>query len=201
MDLLIDPALLPATLTGVPMSDEEFAAFCDEHPDLSFETTAEGDLLVMPQIDTLTGARNIEIGFQLKRWTRQDKRGIAYDSSTGFVTPDGARKSPDAAWVSKSRIAEMDPTVLGKFWRLCPDFVIELKSETDRLPNLRKKMREWISNGAALAWLVDPETRTVEIYRAVTVEPEILNQAERVAGEGPVGGFVLELAPVWSPVA
>lgn len=165
MDLVIDRAFLPAILTAAPMTDDEFLSFCNEHPGLSFETTAQGELIVTPQTYSLTGARNSEITFQVHRWTRQDRRGVAFDSSTGFVTPDGARRSPDAAWVLKSRVAGLDPAHFGKFWRLCPDFVIELKSESDRLPRLQKKMREWIASGASLAWLLDPETRTVEIYR------------------------------------
>lgn len=201
MGLLIDQAYLPATLTATPMTDDEFLEFCNEHPDLSFETTAEGELLVMPRSFTLTGARNHEIGLQLGLWTRSDRRGMAFDSSTGFVTPDGARRSPDAAWIQKSRIAAIDPGSYGKFWRLCPDFVVELRSESDRLPRLRKKMREWIANGAVLAWLLDPETRTVEVYRSGREEPEVLSDPATVAGEGPVDGFVLDLAPVWDPAA
>lgn len=201
MDLVIDQAFLPAILTAAPMTDDEFLAFCNEHPDLSFETTPEGELVVMPQTYTLTGARNHEIGLQMGIWTRADRRGIAFDSSTGFVTPDGARRSPDAAWVLKSRAAELDPAQLGKFWRLCPDFVIELKSESDRLPRRRKKMHEWIANGASVAWLLDPETRTVEIYRPGRDEAEVLTDPATVTGEGPVSGFVLELGPVWDPMS
>ena len=201
MDLVIDQAFLPAILTAAPMTDDEFLAFCNDHPDLSFETTPDGELLVMPQTFTLTGARNSEITFQVQRWTRQDRRGVACDSSTGFVTPDGARRSPDAAWVLKSRAATLDPAHFSKFWRLCPDFVIELKSESDRLPRLRKKMREWIANGASLAWLLDPETRQVEIYRGGREDAELLTNPATVEGEGPVAGFVLELAPVWDPMS
>ncbi|MBM3737367.1 MAG: Uma2 family endonuclease [Acidobacteria bacterium] len=182
------------------MTDEEFLAFCNQHPDLSFETTAGGELLAMPQPYTLTGARNSEIVFQLQGWARRDRRGVVFDSSTGFVTPDGARKSPDAAWVLKTRIAGLDPSSYLKFWRLCPDFVIELKSESDRLTQLRKKMREWIANGAGLAWLIDPASRTVEVYRSGTAEPTILTNPPAVSGDGPLAGFVLDLAPVWDPV-
>ena len=198
---MIDQAFLPAILTAAPMTDDEFLVFCHDHPDLSFETTPEGELIVMPQTYTLTGARNHEIGLQVGIWTRADRRGMAFDSSTGFVTPDGARRSPDAAWVLKSRVAAIEPAHFGKFWRLCPDFVIELKSESDRLPRLRKKMGEWIANGASLAWLLDPETRQVEIYRAGREDAEVLTNPAKVAGEGPVAGFELETAPMWDPLA
>src|SRR5450432_1654744 len=102
MALVIDGAFLPATLTAPPMTDEEFAAFCAEHPDLFFEMTAEGDLVVMPPTRSLTGARNCQISGQLLIWALKDGRGIATDSSTGFVLANGARRSPDCAWTLKS---------------------------------------------------------------------------------------------------
>jgi len=200
MAFLIDQAYLPAILTAAPMSDEEFAAFCNEHPDLSFETTAEGELLVRPHTFTLTGARNNEISFQLQGWARRDQRGVAFDSSTGFVIPNGARKSPDSAWVAKERIAALDPETIHRYWRICPDFVIELKSESDRPRALRAKMKEWLANGAQLGWLIDQETRTVEIYRQGRDHAEVLADPVAVSGEGPVEGFVLELPPVWNPL-
>jgi len=197
MAFLVDEAYLPAVLTVGPMSDEQFVELCAQHPDLSFEVTAEGDLIVMPQAVTMTGARNSEIGGQLRDWARQQQLGLTFDSSTGWVLPNGARRSPDAAWVSRQRARSLgDP---GGFWRLCPEFVIELKSESGRMRALREKMTEWITNGAQLAWLIDPETRTVEIYRP-GVAVEVLMDPREVAGEGPVDGFVLKMAPVWNPL-
>ena len=200
MAFLIDEAFLPATLTAPSMTDQQFAEFCSEHPDLSFETTAEGFLIVMPPNYTLTGARNSRIDFQLCGWAIQDKRGVANDSCTGYVLPNGARRSPDASWVSKSGIRGLSPESLQAYWRLCPDFVIELRSKFDRLDTLREKMREWMANGAKLGWLIDPDRRAVEIYRPGR-EPELLIGLESIAGEGPVEGFLLQLAPVWDPLA
>lgn len=199
MPFLLDEAFLPAVLTVRPMTDEEFASFCAEHPDLSFEMTADGELVVMPPTFSLTGARNSEIAVQLGTWSRRDKRGVSFDSSAGWVLPNGARRSPDAGWVLRSRIAELGQNKRGGYWHLCPDFVIELKSESDRLRTLRKKMKEWIANGARLGWLIDPETRVVEIYRP-GVEPQTLAAPAVLHGEGPVEGFVLDLAPVWDPL-
>ena len=199
MAFLVDQSYLPATLTARPMSDDEFTRLCAEHPDLSFEMTGEGDLIVMPPTYSLTGARNSEIGAQLRGWARQDGRGVVCDSSTGFVLPNGARRSPDVAWIRKDRVRQLDPESLERYWRLCPDFVIELRSKSDRLPNLRDKMREWLANGAELGWLIDPEARSIEVYRPDR-EPEILTGAKTAAGEGPVAGFVLDLGPVWNPL-
>ena len=199
MALMIE-SFLPATLTAPPMTDQEFADFCAEHADLTFEMTAEGELVVMPATFSLTGARNCEICRQLGNWVIQDATGIVSDSSTGFVLPNGARRSPDAAWTTKLAIRQLSPESLAGYWHLCPAFVIELRSQSDRLRVLREKMQEYIANGAQLAWLIDPETRSVEVYRHHR-EPELLQDPETVAGEGPVAGFVLDLRPVWDPFA
>src|SRR5215468_69131 len=98
MALVLEDAFLPATLSAPPMTDEEFAEFCAEHPDLFFEMTAEGEIIVMPPTYSLTGARNAEISGQLRNWAKSDGRGMYTDSSSGFVLPNGARRSPDAAW-------------------------------------------------------------------------------------------------------
>ena len=196
---MIDDVFLPATLTAHPMTDDEFAEFCAGHPDLFFEMTAEGEIIVMPPNYSLTGARNSEIDTQLRTWARIDGRGIACDSSTGFVLPNGARRSPDASWTFKNRIANLDPKSREKYWHLCPDFVIELKSSTDRIRVLREKMREWMANGAQLGWLIDPDQRSVTIYRPGG-EVETRQDIDSIAGEGPVAGFALELALVWNPL-
>jgi len=199
MALFIDDAFLPATLTAHPMTDEEFAAFCAEHPDLFFEMTAEGEIIVMPPTYSLTGARNHGVGFRLGIWAEQDGRGIVCDSSTGFVLPNGARRSPDSAWTLKSRIEQLDPASREGFWHLCPDFVIELKSSTDRPRVIKNKMREYLANGAQLGWLIDPDHRSVAIYRP-DGEVETRSNIDSIEGEGPVAGFVLDLSFVWNPL-
>ena len=200
MAFLVDEAYLPAILTVGPMTDEAFAQLCAEHPDLELELSADGELIIMPQTYTLTGARNNQISRQLGNWAESDERGIAFESSTGWVLPNGARRSPDAAWIFKQRIQNLDPSVFSRYWPICPDFVIELRSQSDRLRALREKMAEWLANGAQLGWLIDPEARTIEIHRP-GFEAETRDGVSSVAGEGPVGGFVLNLARVWNPLA
>ena len=196
MLLALDDAFLPATLAGHPMSDDEFAAFCAEHPDLSFEMSAEGEIIVMPPTYTKTGVRNTRINRQLDVWAEADGRGFASDSSSGFVLPNGARRSPDAAWVAMSRVEALDLGSQEKYWHLGPDFVIELKSSTDRMRKVKAKMREWMANGAQLAWLIDLETSTVTIYRPDGTE-EVRTGIDSIAGEGPVNGFILNLTRIW----
>jgi Uma2 family endonuclease len=198
MALLIDTDHLPAMLTVGPMTDEEFAEMCGEHSDLSFELTADGELIIMPPNYSITGARNQRIGAQLLNWADLDGRGVACDSSTGYTLPSGARRSPDASWVLNDRVDRLPDDNQERFWKLCPDFVIELRSHSDRLKVLREKMAEWIDNGAKLAWLIDPDNKTVEIYRPGSA-PETRTNPDKVIGEGPVAGFVLRLEPVWNP--
>ena len=199
MTFTIDEELLPATLSSPPMTDAEFAELCAEHPDLFFEVTGEGDIVVMPPTYSLTGARNSEIGSQLTSWARKHGQGIATDSSTGFVLPNGARRSPDAAWTLKTRVARLPAESREKYWRLCPDFVIELRSATDRPRLLREKMLEWMVNGAQLGWLIDPEQRAVTIYRPDGSQ-ETRTGIESIQGEGPVASFSLDLTSVWNPL-
>src|SRR6266852_617933 len=116
MAFQIDEAYLPATLTVGPMTDEAFPQLYAEHPDVELELSATGELIIMPQTYTLTGARNNEISAQLRNWARHDKRGVAFDSSTGWVLPNGARRSPDAAWIFKARIRELDPAAFSGYW-------------------------------------------------------------------------------------
>jgi Uma2 family endonuclease len=198
MPFTIDEAFLPAVLTAPPMTDEQFAAFCSEHPDLFFEMSADGELIVMPPNYTLTAYRHRVIIAQLDRWAQLDGRGGVADAAGGFVLPNGARRAPDAAWTLTSRVRALDPAMLERYWHLCPDFVMEVRSPTDRWRALREKMREWIDNGAQLAWLIDPESRSAEIYRAGGVE--VVANPASLRGEGPVEGFVLDLLPVWDPL-
>jgi len=199
MAFTIDEAFLPATLTAQPMTDDQFAQFCSEHPDLFFEMSADGELIVMPPNYTLTAYRHRAILTQLDRWAQTDGRGGVADAAGGFVLPNGARRAPDAAWTLTSRVRALDPQMLERYWHLCPDFVIEVRSPTDRWRALREKMREWIDNGAHLAWLIDPENRTLEIYRP-NGSVEVLTNPGTLQGEGPVAGFILDLLPVWDPL-
>jgi Uma2 family endonuclease len=191
---------LPAILTTHPMTDEEFAGLCSEHPDLFFEMSAEGELIVMPPNYSLTGMRHAEILDQLQNWARRDGRGAVTDAASGFVLPNGARRAPDAAWTLKARIQQLPADMLERYWHLCPDFVIEVRSKTDRLRTLRDKMQEWISNGAQLAWLIDPETRSVEVYRP-GVPLQSLADPSEITGDDLLATFTLNLVPVWDPLA
>jgi len=180
------------------MSDDEFYAFCAANPELRIERTAKGEIVIMPGTGFETGDQNAGLTAQLYSWARRDGRGRAVDSGVEYFLPSGAARSPDASWVPRSRLAQLTAEQKKKFLRLCPDFVVELRSPSDRLPSLQAKMREWIENGARLGWLIDPKTRSVYIYRPGQTTERLVNP-DRVEGEPPIDGFVLEMADIWNP--
>ncbi|MFN7923326.1 MAG: Uma2 family endonuclease [Bryobacteraceae bacterium] len=185
----------PMTLFLPGLTEQEFIEWGERFPDFQLEYTADGELLIMPGTSMATGDRNSEIITQLTIWARANGRGRVYDSSTSFLLPNGARRSPDASWVDsdRKRAAKQPGT---QFPVLAPDFVVELKSPSDRLKKVREKMEEWIENGVKLGWLIDPETHSVTVYRPGQL-PQMATNLERLDGEGPVEGFVLDLGPVW----
>ena len=179
-----------------PMTDEELMRFCAANDLLRIERDKNGELILMTPTGSEGGGRNADVTFELMLWARADGRGKVFDSNTGFTLPDGSMRSPDASWVSWPRWNALTHEEQKRFAPICPEFVIELRSESDRLEDLRAKMVEWIANGAELAWLIDPERKAVEVYRPGRA-PEVLEGLSAVYGEGPVRGFVLELARIW----
>jgi Uma2 family endonuclease len=183
----VEEIYLPLTLNAPGLTDAQFQEFCEQYPDHFLEYTSEGELIIMPPTDPDTSSQNAEIGFQLAKWGRQRRDGKVTDATGGFKLPSGARRSPDAAWISRGRLAD----------RRCPEFIIELLSPFDRPKRAHAKMLEWVSNGVELGWLIDPRKRTVAVYRP-NREPEVLTGVAEVAGEGPVEGFTLDLLSVWN---
>ena len=178
------------------LTDEEFFEFCQRNPDLRIERRAGGEIVIVPPSGFETGYRNNDVSRQLGNWAEADGRGVAVDSNTAYLLADGAVLAPDASWVLKSRLAKLNKDQLKRFLPLCPDFVVELISPTDRIPRVKAKMQEWIENGAQLGWLIDADQRTIYVYRP-ELEPEELVNVDAVAGEGPVQGFTLELGDIW----
>ena len=177
------------------LTDEQFEQICNNNRDLKFERTAKGNLVVMSLTGGDPGERNAELNGQLWLWNRQARLGHLYDSSTGFRLPNGAIHSPDAAWVSQGRWEALTPEQRQKWVPLCPDFVVELKSASDDIEDLRLKMQEYLDNGLRLGWLIDPETQTVEVYR-VNQPVEILSNPTEISAEHIMPGFVLSLAGI-----
>ena len=180
----------------VELTDDQFYELCQANRDLRLERTATGEIIIMPPAGGETGHRNIEISFQVQAWSRQNNLGIAFDSSTGFKLPNGAERAPDASWIKCDRWNSLNTEQKRKFPPLCPDFVIELRSETDSIKTLQLKMLEYMDNGAKLGWLIDPKTQKVEIYR-LEKQVEILQNHATLSGEDVLPGFVLNLSFVF----
>lgn len=187
---------LPKTI-GLYVTQEQFAALAASNRELRLERTAQGELIVNPPTGWETGKRNRSISGELYIWWRNaGKPGEVFESSTGFILPNGANRSPDACWVSQERWDALTPEQKGTFANICPDFVVELRSGSDSLISQQEKMREYMDNGAVLGWLIDPQNRTVEIYRA-GLEVEVLANPSELSGEEVLPGFLLDLREVW----
>ncbi|MDV2995260.1 MAG: hypothetical protein N4J56_004914 [Chroococcidiopsis sp. SAG 2025] len=179
----------------IDLTDEQFFMLCQQNRDLKFERTAKGKIIIMPPTGWGTGNRNVELSFQLQAWSRSNDLGIAFDSSTGFILPNRAIRSPDAAWVRKARIEALNPDP-DKFLPLAPDFAVELMSASDMLEDLQTKMQEYVENGVRLGWLIDPKQQYVEIYRQGR-EVEALLSPTTLSGEDILPGFVLDLQGIF----
>jgi len=183
---------------AINLTDDQLFELCQLNGDWRIEYTAQGELLVMPPTGGETSNRNAELTYQVQAWTRRDQAGVAFDSSGGFKLPNGATRSPDAAWVRRSRLAGLTREQKQKFLPLCPDFVVELRSPTDNLQAVLDKMQEYLDNGAQLGWLLDPLTRRVHVYLPQR-SPEILEAPSTVSADPLLPGFVLDLQKIWEP--
>ena len=183
-------------LTHRTVTPEEFEQLCAEYDEWRLELTSTGELIVMPGTSLQTGRRNANLTSQLVVWTEKDATGVCFDSSAMFALPNNARRSPDASWVKSEKWDNLSETQQDSFAPICPDFVVELRSKSDRLQFLRNKMTEYIANGASLGWLIDPFNRQVYVYRP-NEEVVTLNNPESVSGDPLLPGFELNLAKLW----
>ena len=180
---------------ALELDAETFFHVAQLNKDLRLELSAEGELIVMPPAGGNTSSRNSKLNYHFEAWNRQEERGTVFDSSGGFILANGAVRSPDISWVSEERLAELTDAQREKFLPLCPEFVLELRSPSDRLSVVKEKMQEYVDNGAELGWLIDPQEQHVYIYTAEGVEE--LERPQEVEGTGVLEGFRLELAEIW----
>ncbi|MGB3638186.1 MAG: Uma2 family endonuclease [Rivularia sp. (in: cyanobacteria)] len=183
-------------LDNINLTDEQFFQLCQNNPDMRFERTASGELIIMSPTGSITGDRNADLTYQLRGWNRKYKLGKTFDSSSGFKLPNGAERSPDASWVKMERWDALTEDEKERFAPLCPDFVVELMSPSDTLEKTRAKMKEYMENGASLGWLINRKQKQIEIYRQ-NQEVEILESPQTVSGEDVLPGFVLDLEEIW----
>ncbi|MBI3651134.1 MAG: Uma2 family endonuclease [Acidobacteria bacterium] len=190
------PSFISLNIQSLDLSEEQFELLCRDNRDMRIELTAEGELLIMPPTGYMSGWRNSNLNYQLVAWSKANGTGICFDSSTLFTLPNGAKRSPDVSWIRLERCNALTEDEKEGFAPICPDFVIELRSPTDRLSTLQDKMLEYMENGAQLGWLIDPKSKQVFIYRP-NQPVECLDNPATVSGELVLQGFVLNLAEIW----
>lgn len=175
------------------LTDEEFFALCQANPEINIERNSKREIIIMSPTGSKSGVVVIKIAYQLENWNIKTGKGFVFDSSAGFTLPDESIKSPDAAWISSEKWNALSEEEKERFAPACPEFIVELKSKSDRLTDLQEKMREWITNGVQLGWLIDPDEETVYIYR-----PQCDLQAEKgfykkLPADPVLPGFKLDL--------
>ena len=195
LDDYIPPELI--ALTHRTVTPEQFEKLCAEYDDWRLELTSTGELIVMPPTGLETGRCNANLTYQLVAWSRQDRTGVCLNSNGGFTLPNGAIRSADAAWIEREKWDRLTEQQKKSFARICPDFVVELRSHSNTLQQLYLKMFEYMENGASLGWLIDPFKRQVYVYRPGE-EVVILDNPETVSGDPLLPGFTLNLSELWS---
>lgn len=191
------PPLVLRLAPVIDMSDEQFFELCQLNRDLRLERTSQGDLVIMPPTGGETGRTNFELTVIFGHWVHADGTGVGFDSSTGFTLPNGAKRSPDLAWVKRERWEALSSQQRQQFPPLCPDFVLELRSPSDALATVQAKMQEYLDNGAQLGWLIDPIEKKVYIYRP-QAPVACLDNPQTISGDPVLLGFLLELGRVWN---
>lgn len=191
MPLLSLPLVLD--LRQVDLTDEQFYQLCISNPNFRLERSATGALIVMPPVGGESGNRELELGTDLALWNRQTQLGKVFSSSTLFKLPGGGDRSPDAAWIERSRWQSLTPEQRQAFPPIAPDFVVEVRSRTDSLRTLQDKMQEYLNSGVKLGWLFNPQDQEIEIYRQGQGK-EIRALPAELSGESVLPGFVLQVA-------
>ncbi len=179
-----------------PLSDAELERFCAVNDLWRIERTRDGVIRMNPPTGMLTGGGNAEIALQLGAWCKTHRRGRAFDSNTGYYLPDGSMMSPDASYLTNEALATLPKKERKGFPHICPNFVVELISESDTLTESKEKMTRWMENGAELGWLIQPEKERVFVYTGGSADPVVV-QGDSIEGSGPVEGFRLDLSELW----
>lgn len=182
---------------GVSYSPEAFWELCQLNPDLNFERNGDGSVILMTPVGGGGSYRSGEIFAQLRNWAKANGEGLSFDSSGGFTLPNGAVRSPDASWIRWERWNTLTEQEQEVYSPIAPDFIAEIRSKSDRLPALRKKMREYIEQGVRLGWLIDPQIKTVEVYRP-DQRPQRFEKPKNLRAGPELPGFILDLKPIWA---
>jgi Uma2 family endonuclease len=200
LPLALDLATLDRVVVrpGPEFTEDDFFEFCQEqHSLLRIERNSEGEIIIMAPAGMESGFIELEVAAQLREWAQKDRQGIVLGPTAGLTLPDKSVLSPDASWIPMERLKALSRKQRQKFPPLVPAFVIEIRSPSDRKKDLQEKMQTYLCNKVELGWLIDPQSRTVTVYSSERETPNELIDPERVFGEGPVAGFVLQLKQIY----
>ncbi|WP_299484455.1 Uma2 family endonuclease [Acaryochloris sp. IP29b_bin.137] len=178
------------------LTTEQFWQLCVANPELRLEHSTAGELIICPLFGGITSNRNAHLICELYNWADSDATGIAFGSSTGFTLPNGATRAPSAAWLRQERWDALTPEQRERFVPFCPDFVVELLSKSDELQTTQAKMQEYIDNGARLGWLINRESKQIQIYQPNQTD-EILDAPQSISADPVLKGFRLNLGSIW----
>ncbi len=174
------------------LTEEQFFMLCADNKELRIERDKDKNIIIMAPTTLDTGNRNADILGEVVIWNKKTKSGYCFDSNAGYTLPNGAVRSPDISWISKEKYTLLPQSEKNRFGKICPDFVIEIKSKSDNIKQLKEKMEEWITNGCQLAWLIDIENRSTHIYKPNTETTEQSFEAI-LSGENVLEEFQLKL--------
>ena len=190
------PYRLALNVSALEMTEDQLLQLCSDNRYLRIELTAERELIIMPPVASEGGLQELDLVLQVGNWAKQDGTGRAFSPSAGFTLPNGAVRAPDVSWIPMSRWDALSADERRGYAKICPDFVLELRSASDSLAEVQRKMAEYMENGARMGLLIDPQTRRVHVY--LPDQPvEILEEPATVSGEPVLPGFTLDLSPVW----
>lgn len=191
--------VIPLKTRFLELSEEDFFLFCQDLQELHVEREANGTILLMELTGGDTGNFNADVTSELSSWSRKTKTGKTFDSNTGFTLPNNAIRSPDTAWIAMDRWKALPTSERKRFAHISPDFVLEIRSETDALSRIQAKMKEYQENGVRLGWLINPQDEEVWIYRADGTVSKVDSFDIPLSGEDVMPGFELRLAELWEP--
>lgn len=176
------------------LTDDELFRICSANKELRIERDELGQLIIMSPAGSFSSNKNFILNSIFGAWVEAHSNlGIGFDSSGGFVLPDRSMRSPDAAWIKRDRWEALTLEAQEKFAPICPDFIIELRSKSDPLNPLKSKMEKWISNGCALAWLIDPIEQKAYVYKPNKSVAIIEGFDKKLSGEDLLPGFEFPL--------
>ena len=190
------PDRLVLNVRALEVTEDQLAQLSSDNSDLRLELTAERKLIIMPPVFSEGGRQELEVARQAANWATQDGTGYVFGPNAGFTLPNGAVRAPDVSWIAWSRWEALSDADRYGFAKICPDFVLELRSQSDRIHEVQDKIQEYMENGARLGWLIDPQNRRVHVYRPGQAV-EILEGPTAVSGDPVLPGFTLDMSAIW----